>query len=90
MGARLRTRLPKFRVAAAGTPRRRDGPPVDSLLLLSMLLATIVVPACAARLPSARRALGWTLLVLLAVALAYVLLVTRVYTRLYVPEPFQP
>jgi hypothetical protein len=89
VGARFRTRLPNFRVAAAG-PSPRDGPTVDSLLLLSMLLATIVVPAYAARLPSARRALGWTLLLLLALALAYVFLVTRVYTRLYVPEPFQP
>jgi hypothetical protein len=63
---------------------------VDSLLLLSMLLATIAVPAVAARLPDARRALAWTLLLLVALALVYVVLVTRVYARHYVPEPFLP
>jgi RsiW-degrading membrane proteinase PrsW (M82 family) len=63
---------------------------VDNLLLLSMLIATVAVPTFTARIPQGRRALAWTLLLLLGFTLAYVLLLTRFYARLYVPEPFQP
>ncbi len=63
---------------------------MDNLLLLSMLAATVAVPAFAARVPDGRRALAWTLLLLLACSLAYVVLVTRFYASHYVPEPFDP
>jgi hypothetical protein len=63
---------------------------VDNLLLLSMLAATIAVPAFAARVPDGRRALAWTLLLLLAFTLGYVVLVTQFYADHYVPEPFEP
>ena len=63
---------------------------MEKLLLLSMLVATVAVPAFTARVPRAGRALLWTLLLLLACSLAYAYLVTHVYTRDFVPEPFQP
>lgn len=63
---------------------------MDQLVLISILLATVAVPALAARVPDGRRALGWTLLVLLAFTLAYVAVLTQVYTQRWVPEPFEP
>jgi hypothetical protein len=63
---------------------------VDNLLLLSMLAATVAIPAVAARVPAGRRAVSWTLLGLLGFTLAYTLLVTGWYAVHYVPEPFAP
>ena len=63
---------------------------MDNLLLLSMLAATVAIPAFTARVPDGRRALAWTLLALLGFTLAYVLMVTRYYATHYVPEPFAP
>jgi hypothetical protein len=63
---------------------------VDNLLLLSMLAATVAIPAVAARAPSGRRALAWTLAALLGFTFAYVLVVTGFYASHYVPEPFAP
>jgi hypothetical protein len=63
---------------------------VDNLLLLSMLFATVAIPAVAARAPSGRRALAWTLVALVGFTLAYVLVVTGFYASHYVPEPFAP
>jgi hypothetical protein len=81
--------LHMFSVRGAASAAGGDAS-VDNLLLLSVLIATIVVPATTARIPSARRALGWTLLLFLAFTLVYVVLVTQVYTRHYAPEPFYP
>lgn len=63
---------------------------MDNLLLLSMLAATIAAPAVAARVPDGRRALAWTLLLLLAFTVAYVFLVSQYYANHFVPEPFDP
>lgn len=63
---------------------------MDNLLLLSMLAATVAIPAAAARVPSGRRAVSWTLLALLGFTLAYTLLVTGWYAVHHVPEPFAP
>jgi hypothetical protein len=70
------------------------GPPggaleVDNLLLLSMLAATVAIPAFTARIPDGRRALAWTVLLLVAFTLAYVAVVTGFYASHYVPEPFE-
>jgi hypothetical protein len=63
---------------------------MDNLLLLSMLVATVAIPAVAARVPGGRRALAWTLLGLLGFTVVYVLVVTQHYATHYVPEPFAP
>jgi predicted membrane-bound dolichyl-phosphate-mannose-protein mannosyltransferase len=63
---------------------------VDNLLLLSMLVVTVGVPAVSARLRDGRRALAWTLLLLVGFTLAYVFLVTQYYATHYVPEPLHP
>ena len=63
---------------------------MDNLLLLSMLVATVVAPTLAARIQHGRRALAWTLVLVVVCTLAYVVLVTQYYARHYVPEPFQP
>jgi hypothetical protein len=63
---------------------------VDNLLLLSMLAATVAIPAVAARVPDGRRALAWTLLALLGFTVAYVVMVTQWYATHAVPEPFAP
>ena len=63
---------------------------MDNLLLLSMIAATVAIPALAARVPDGRRALALTLLALVAFTLVYVLAVTRIYATHYVPEPFAP
>ncbi|HEX9243401.1 MAG TPA: hypothetical protein VF875_13245 [Anaeromyxobacter sp.] len=63
---------------------------MDNLLLLSMLAATVAIPAAAARIPNGRRALAWTLLGLLGFTLAYVVVVTQVYATQYVPEQLAP
>lgn len=63
---------------------------MDNLLLLSILVATVAVPALTARIPSGRRGLSWTLLALLGFTIAYAFLVTGFYAPRYAPEPFQP
>jgi hypothetical protein len=63
---------------------------VEKLLLLSIVIATVAVPALTARIPRGDRALMWTVLLVLACSLVYVLLMTQIYARNYVPEPFQP
>ncbi len=63
---------------------------VDNLLLLSMLVATVAIPAVGARVRGGRRALAWTLILLAAFTLAYVLLVMPYYATHYVPEPLEP
>ncbi len=63
---------------------------MDDLLLVSMLVATVAIPAVAARLRDGRRALKWTFLLLAVFTLAYALLVRGWYATHYVPEPFQP
>lgn len=55
-----------------------------------MLVATVAVPAFTARLPDPRRALAWTLLLIVVCSVVYVLVVTQLYARDFVPEPFQP
>jgi lipopolysaccharide export LptBFGC system permease protein LptF len=59
---------------------------VDKVILLSMLVVTFAFPALAARDPRPRRGLARLLLALLVFSALYVLLVTHVYARLYVPE----
>lgn len=63
---------------------------MDNLLLVSMLVATVAVPALTARIPDGRRALKWTLLLLVAFTFAYAFLVRGWYATYHVPEPFQP
>lgn len=63
---------------------------MEKLLLLSMIVATVAIPALTARLPRADRALLWTVLLVLVCSLGYALLMTQVYARHYVPEPFYP
>ncbi|HET7825416.1 MAG TPA: hypothetical protein VFK90_08780, partial [Anaeromyxobacter sp.] len=63
---------------------------LDNLLLLSMLVATVAVPAFGARARHGRRALAWTVLLLAGFTLAYVFLVSQYYATHYVPEPFEP
>jgi formate hydrogenlyase subunit 3/multisubunit Na+/H+ antiporter MnhD subunit len=63
---------------------------VDNLLLLSMLVATIAIPALTARLRDGRRALKWTFLALAAFTLAYAFLVRGWYAAHQIPEPFAP
>ena len=55
-----------------------------------MLVATVAVPAVGARARHGRRALAWTLLLLVGFTLAYVFLVSQYYATHYVPEPFEP
>ena len=66
------------------------GTRLDNLLLLSILIATVAIPALAARAPDPRRALRWTLLLLAAFTLAYAFLVRGWYATHHVPEPFAP
>ncbi len=63
---------------------------MEKLLLLSMLAATVAAPTLTARIQNGRRALAWTLVLLLGCTLAYVALVTQYYARHYAPEPFVP
>ncbi len=63
---------------------------MDDLLLVSILVATVAVPAVAARLQDGRRALKWTFLALAVFTLAYAFLVRGWYATHAVPEPFQP
>lgn len=63
---------------------------MDNLLLLSMLAATVAVPAYASRIPDGRRALARMLLVLVVFTIAYALVVTQHYATHYVPEPLDP
>lgn len=63
---------------------------MDNLLLLSMLVATVAIPALAGRVADARRALKLTFLLLAAFTLAYAFLVRGWYATHHVPEPFQP
>jgi formate hydrogenlyase subunit 3/multisubunit Na+/H+ antiporter MnhD subunit len=63
---------------------------VDNLLLLSMLVATVALPALTARIRDGRRALKWTFLLLAAFTLAYAFAVRGWYATHHVPEPFPP
>ncbi len=63
---------------------------MDNLLLLSVLVATVAIPALAARLQDPRRALKWTFLLLAAFTFAYAFLVRGWYATHHVPEPFEP
>lgn len=63
---------------------------MEKLLLLSIVLATVAIPAVTARVPRGNRALMWTVFLMLACSLAFAVLMTQVYVRHYVPEPFQP
>jgi hypothetical protein len=63
---------------------------VDNLLLLSMLAATVALPAYAARLPGGRRALVRMLLLLVVFTVAYAFVVTQHYAIHYIPEPLDP
>ncbi|HTS81510.1 MAG TPA: hypothetical protein VMH40_12995 [Myxococcaceae bacterium] len=55
---------------------------MQKLLLLSILLATFVLPALAARVRSPRQALGSLLTTMLLAELAYAVLLYSVYPRL--------
>lgn len=63
---------------------------MDNLLLLSMLVVTVAVPALTARIPDGRRGLKWTFLLLVVLTLAYAFLVRGWYATHHVPEPFAP
>ncbi len=63
---------------------------MGDLLLVSMLVATVVIPALAARARDGGRALRWTLLLLVVFTLAYAFLVRGWYATHAVPEPFEP
>ena len=53
---------------------------MDKLAMMSILFATVALPALAARDRNPRRGLRWLLLALLVFNLAYVLYVTRLHT----------
>jgi hypothetical protein len=72
--------VPAKRHGGAGGEQR-----LDKVILLSMLAVTFAFPAVAARDPSARRGLFRLLVALLAFSTLYVLVVTHVYARFYVP-----
>lgn len=63
---------------------------MDNLLLLSVLAATVAIPALTARIADGRRALKWTFLLLAVFTLAYAFLVQGWYATHHVPEPFEP
>jgi hypothetical protein len=63
---------------------------LDNLLLLSMIVATVALPALTARVADGRRALKWTLLSLAVFTVAYAFLVQGWYATHHVPEPFEP
>jgi hypothetical protein len=63
---------------------------MEKLILLSMLVATVAVPAFTARISRGDRALAMTLVLVLVSSLVYVFLLTQLYARDYVPEPFLP
>jgi hypothetical protein len=58
---------------------------MDKLAMMSILFATILVPAACARDSNGARGLRRMLLLLLLFDLAYVLYVTQIHTRYYVP-----
>ncbi len=62
---------------------------MDKLILLSILLPTLVVPAMAARDRNAGRGARRVLATCLGFNLVYVVLISVVYTVFYVPEWFK-
>ena len=61
---------------------------MDKVILVSIIVATVVVPALGARDANPRRGLKRTLVFLFAFNVVYLALVVLVYTRLYVPHSF--
>ena len=61
---------------------------MEKLILVSMILATVGLPAVAAADPDPRRGARRLLVALAAFTVLYVLLVARVYARFFVPEWF--
>ncbi|MGC4114789.1 MAG: hypothetical protein QM765_09300 [Myxococcales bacterium] len=59
---------------------------MNNALLLSLIAATAIVPAVFAVDPDARRGLRRTLLVVAAFAALYLLMLTRLHVRLFLPE----
>ncbi len=59
---------------------------MGNAILISIVAVTIVLPLACARDRSRRRGLKRVVAFLLAFGLLYVVLVTRVFARLYVPE----
>ena len=59
---------------------------VEKLILISILAATIVVPSVFARDCNSRRGLKRMILGLVVFNVVYLMLLTFVYARFYVPE----
>jgi hypothetical protein len=85
-----RSAAPYLRDARGGFAPPAGTLPVDNILLLSMLAATVAVPAWAARMPDGRRALARMLLLLVVFTIAYAFVVTQYYATHFVPEPLAP
>lgn len=65
---------------------RRPGAVMAKGILMSILLVTIAAPVLAARERSARRGFTHLVLVMFLFSIVYVLLVTQVYAKYWVPE----
>lgn len=61
---------------------------MDKVILVSIIVATIVVPTLGARDANPRRGIKRTLVFLFAFNVLYLALVTMAYTRFYVPHSF--
>lgn len=61
---------------------------MDKIILISIIVATVVVPTLGARDVNPRRGLKRTLVFLFAFNVLYLALVVLVYTRFYVPHSF--
>lgn len=59
---------------------------MKSILLMSVLIATFVLPALAARQPDGRRGLRWMTAAFALFVAAYYLWVAYGHTRFYVPQ----
>lgn len=59
---------------------------MKSLAVMSILIATLVAPALAARDPRPRRGFGRMLLFLAGFTLIYVIYLSQIHARLFVPE----
>ena len=59
---------------------------MKSLLLISILVSAIAIPAIAARDPRPRRGILWMVLALLAFNAAYAAYVMLIHVRLFVPH----
>jgi hypothetical protein len=62
---------------------------VDSVAMMSILIATVAVPAVFARDPSAFRGLKRMLLSLLVFNALYIAYVTLIHVTYFVPQPWQ-